>query len=789
MCSSDLGLRMIDRADKWDPEKDAEKAFAAVNPNDPTYQSHIKGLGDELARGEDADKKKVAEMLMALPYNERAQFIRDYNEARKLAPQGVDMGDTKRQKYLPPDLSKLLADDKEALAAYNQASKLASAQTPQKDAQRAQRVQESITIGRKAAQALGVDPRTAFAMVDGLAKDSGLSPANALRFLKGEELKDESDKRSPFVKKMCEDVKSRAMAGKPLRAFMEMQPADPKDKLDGNTLSKPKVDKLQTFLTSADKKSDAAVVAMIQGCNPRELAEVDKQLRARTPPTSIAELTKGVDGADRKELAPLLRGMEDFQTLESHYRLMRTVKEQDPRKDASAATPEGFAERLAWARDLPPEQRLAELNRLRKEAGGAQPFGAKEVMAAWLNGPQGKGSGTEPTMLSSAMQAQLDAIDRLPSKAARDQALENLAKLTGRWNEKGTDATAKDFQRARAHTAEGMQVGKKMQEIAEMPEADREAAILELSRSSKLSIDRLHELHDESLKAGLVTAGPKEVTPDVARRIADIRALPEKDQAAAIHKLESETGLSPQDINAHLQSDLEAAKKKIDERNRAQQGADSLKDKIVAGDTAGVQKQLEECTDPAELKRILDAYGPALDHDLKVLFGDRRVAQASPLAYLIAGDDLGTHVAQHDINYRLVMDMVQGGRDFSPAPELPPGVSPLVSEEVRRIKNQHLPPEQEQAELESLRARKGLVEEEFAVVLEHAKVTQEQFEKTVERKMKLLEAEKRTGFFDYVSDSNVDRVTKGMSPEVLAEINRRNPALVANIQKIGRAHV
>ena len=320
----DRGLRMIDRADKWDPEKDAEKAFAAVNPNDPTYQSHIKGLGDELARGEDADKKKVAEMLMALPYNERAQFIRDYNEARKLAPQGVDMGDTKRQKYLPPDLSKLLADDKEALAAYNQASKLASAQTPQKDAQRAQRVQESITIGRKAAQALGVDPRTAFAMVDGLAKDSGLSPANALRFLKGEELKDESDKRSPFVKKMCEDVKSRAMAGKPLRAFMEMQPADPKDKLDGNTLSKPKVDKLQTFLTSADKKSDAAVVAMIQGCNPRELAEVDKQLRARTPPTSIAELTKGVDGADRKELAPLLRGMEDFQTLESHYRLMRT---------------------------------------------------------------------------------------------------------------------------------------------------------------------------------------------------------------------------------------------------------------------------------------------------------------------------------------------------------------------------------------------------------------------------------------------------------------------------------
>ncbi len=800
----DRGLRMLAAADKFDKDKDAEAMFAAVDPNDKAFQARMDGLQQELAKGADADADKVGQMLLEMPLNQRAEFLRQYAEARRLAPQGISMSDAKEhQKYIPVDLGKLLGDNKEYLAALNQGTKLAGATTPVKDAEKTQRVQESITVGKAAAVALGVDQRTAFSMVDGLAKDSGLSPTNALHFLKGEPLVDESDKRSAFVRKMCDDVKQRSLAGKPAQLMQSIlkkngDPNDPQYKVDGQTLDKPKVDGAASFFMDGKDKSDAAIVAMIQGCNPRELAELDKQLHAHDPPLSLKDLTKGVTGGDRKELAPLLRGMEDYKTTESHYQLINTVKDQDPRKDADISTPEGFAAKLAWCKDLPPERRLAELNALRAGAGGQTPFGAKEVMSAWLNGPQGKGdpthpaSGTDPQMLSSGMQAQLDAIDRLPSQEAKDKALKNLAMLTGRWDGAAKSendqlaATRAEFKQASDHTTAGMQVGKKMEDINALPEEQRAEAILKLSKDTNLSIEALHTLHDEALKAGLVQEGLKNVTPDVAKRIADIRALAPSEQGAAIAKLEADTGLNGRDINAHLQSDLDATKKSMEERNRAQQGADALHDKMVNGDTDGIRKQLEEASnDPAELQRILKAYGPTLEKDLHVLFGERRVAMASPLAYLVAGDYLGDKAANGDINYRLVSDMVQAGRQFQTAPELPSGVSPLVSDEVRRIRGMHLNPDDEQQQLETLRAKKGISEEDFVVVQENARVNQEQFDKAVERKIKLLSAEQRDegfwGNFESVSDSHVKQVCAGITPEMMAEIQKRNPKLVENI--------
>ncbi len=790
------GVNMLRAADKWDEKKNTEEAFAAVDTKDANYQVRINELGAELAKGDKADAGRVGQMLMAMPLNQRAAFLREYQAGQAAAAQAVDASDLNRQKYLPVNLSQLLADNGDALGALNQGLRLKEASTPQKDAERARRVQESITIGREAADTLGVDQRTGFRLVDGLARDSGLSPSNALLWLQGKPVKLEADTRSPFVQDMVKAVQQRALAGKPLQMIQAAQP-ESTDRINGQGLDGNKVKATVGFFTDGKDKSDAAIVAMIQGCNPRELADIDRKLQAGTPSRTLADVTKDVTGKDKKEVGPLLRGMQDYKDTESHYQLIGNVKKEDPRSHADVGTPEGFAEKLQWCKDLPPDLRMEELNKLRAEGGGtgAGHFGAQQVMAAWLNGPQGKGADPyQPHMLSSAMSSELDAIDRLPSQEARDAALKNLAVLTGRWHGTGAKTDMSDlqaeFKGAREHTADGMKYGKRVQEIEEMPEDQRAQAMLDLSKSSNLSIDALHGLHEEALKSGLVAQSLKTVTPDQAKRLAEIRGMGPKEQAAAIQEFEKQTGLNPRDINAHLQTDLEATQKKMAERNRAQTGADALKDRITAGDTAGVKKQLQEASgDPAEFKRILDAYsaaGGSLERDLRVLYGDTRVAQASPLAYLVAGESLGGWTAEHDIDYRLITEMVKTGKDFEQAPDLPSGISPLVSDEVRRIK-MNLPESMWQNELDTLKAQKGISDEDFAIVQKHAEVNQRMFEKAVESKMRLLDAEKTDDSWagrhlEWVDDAHVSEIGKGITPEMMAEINKRRPGLVQNIQ-------
>ncbi|MEQ1564937.1 MAG: hypothetical protein ABMA64_04815, partial [Myxococcota bacterium] len=722
--------------------KDPLAQLDAVDTADGTpYAGKRDALMTTLAVGADkVDKAAVKEALGAMTPGERAQFLRDYAELHVTLDAESKTGDLDHDtnKLPPADLAALFADEPDVLLMLDHAKRLTQTGLAQKHLERVNQVESAHAAATQAAAALNVSVKAAATMIASMARDTGLSPANAWRFMNNEPLVDERDTRSAFTRRWAADIQARVNPGGPSYGA----PTPGELGLDQNKVA----DRVAKFSDLSDLEPDA-VVKLVNGVNARELAEIERQLSAKG--LDLTTLLQQKCPFDPR-VGSALRKMAAFTADDRTNTLVRSIKDQDPRRDSDASTPEGFAARMAWARDLPPDQRLAELGRLQDDARkGGKVMGPRAVMAAYLNGPQGKGTAADPAMLGPAMRAQLDAIEKLPEWQRRSE-LDALLAVVGR-----TDA---ELTASRKRTDDGVELAKQLQQIEEMPAEERQAKLLELSEQTHRSLAELEEVRSAALAAGLVVVGNRPVPKDVALELDAIAALPPDQQQARIAALQARTGLQDADLVAHLNAQTEAAREARTRKEKDHATKDSLASALKKGDPKEVEKVLGPFRDkPDELQRVLALYeadGHDLDSELKKALGD--------------GD------AYHDLK-----DVCDVAKKLPPAVELPAGVTRAVPDELNRLRRLHLSDDAFRAKCDELRATHGLSEGDFATVQAFADRDQVVFDLKVNQKLAAFDREVDS---NYVDDARIAALMASLTPEMVAEMLRRRPTLMDQIR-------
>ncbi len=127
-----------------------------------------------------------------------------------------------------------------------------------------------------------------------------------------------------------------------------------------------------------------------------------------------------------------------------------------------------------------------------------------------------------------------------------------------------------------------------------------------------------------------------------------------------------------------------------------------------------------------------------------------------------------------------MLHLVAAAEDHEVAPELPEGVSETVAEQMRDA-YLHLPEHEREAGLDAIAREHGITDPEMvAAVREHARVRAEQLDKAVERERVRFAAETNSA---YVDDERVRELVGQVSPEVMAELSRQHPELLAQVRE------
>jgi len=356
--------------------------------------------------------------------------------------------------------------------------------------------------------------------------------------------------------------------------------------------------------------SPQQIAGLLQRCNARELKELDDKLGGKLKDIVKKAIERRPPSGHRghaghAQVAPgtlatinnALFGMDDFRAEEKDLQLIDDAAKMDPRAHADVSTPQGMAQRMAWAATLPPEKRIKAFNALRKQVPVTK-MSAQQVMGAYLNGEQG----TQGGMLSQTLLDELNRIERLPPDE-RTEALKTFQAMTGR--------SPNDLRLAAQDTNKKLDFAKKVAEIEKLPIQEQLAKLTELAESSKMSVNELQSAYDDALKAGLIKEALKPVGKHVASELDRIKMIedPEK-RRAELSALAQANGLSQADVLGHLKARLEESRKKRRELAAHRKGAQKMDALFKKRDGEAIKKHLQTfAKDPAKLKQIAEQMG------------------------------------------------------------------------------------------------------------------------------------------------------------------------------------
>ncbi len=646
-----------------DAEARLQESVRAIDKSDPAYVGNANAMVAELRKGGDADPEKLKSRLKGMSLAERAAFMADYKLLQNAAAQQNLTDDNHKL----PSLQEVLVGDPEGLRWVVDAQRAAATGIASAAAADTKKTEAARAAAADAAAALKpMSRRDAYRLVQKQAKDLNVSIRNALRFLKGEEMKpDVEDSRSKWLTDQLEALEA------------DWKKADPNaktgDKIGGHTLNAEKVGKQAEKLKdlAAGKggyMSSTELAGILNKCNPRELKELDAALGGKLDKIMKDSLKTAamhaqcqghgahhqgsVVAKNMAEINNSLHGMQDFKAEERDLILLDDAATMDPRAHADPTTPGGMAQRMAWAASLPPEKRIKAFNELRK-AVPASTMDAKQVMGAYLDGEQGAEGG----MLSPTLLAELQRLEKLPP-SERNEALKTFAAMTGKSPNK-LRLEAKE-------TGEKLDFAKKVAEIEKLPVAEQLAKLTELAETSKMSVDQLEQAHADALAAGLIKAEVKPVPKHVADELNNIKNMENADERmAALRALASANGLSQTDILTHLKTQLDENRKKRADLKAERKGAQKMDELFRKRDGDAIAKHLEQYRDkPEMLKKIAEQMGgiEELRKKLKGQFGadSEEFVDLDPIL-----DDAKTAV---------------------PEPALPDGCSPEMAATVTRLK-------------------------------------------------------------------------------------------------------
>jgi len=779
----DRGIALLNAAEKFD----REDALKAVNTEDNSdYSKKRNELLDEMQSPYGPNAWRIKKIFKKMTPAERAQFMRDQDDLINAANKEVEQK-MRKGSEVPKRISAYLSNDHEFQVMVGDADKARRADFTFEQRKKTQAIEKKVEQTDRAVQLLNWkgDRSQAWALVEQMSKKYELTPDNMLRLLAGERLVDESSKIPAAISRRLKTPKSRgggtvaAIAKDAMRAAghdpdaavdADVTGPDYGGKLAGFKADVKKVTekqaKLQKFLSGA-YMSHKDVVDIIYGCNPRELSMLDDQLPGGL--RSLMDSRKnrygraipGVQGEKAIELRALIKKAEDYRATAKEDQLVLDLKDMDPRKSADISKPGGLAARLAWAKDLPPDQRLAELNKLgpmiAKQAKGNP---AEAITKAFLRGTiAGEGN-----VVTGAMAHQVKFAASLPKKE-RDEFLKQLAALGGYDDGKKLEAAAK---KSTAH----LEVAAEYQKALAMPAgAERIEKIEKILDECELSESELDRVLAQAEENGMLKKPVKPIPAQVSSELDTIKEIADpKERQAKLKELARLWNLSVPDLVAHVNKKADEARKQRELKGKAAREADDIRRKIKKGDEDEIKKIIEKYgRDPEHFKLILEQY-PEGAAKLKKALKDEFGANDPECVDLLA--------------------IIDRAEKFTPKPELPDGVSEDVSKELQDIMRRFPTGDAKQNEnrkqaIAQFKLAKGLNDGDMAMVSKHAEHQVKYFDEELERHKKALDAEVN-GSWLWVSDDRIAEIVKRIPHDMLVALAEKYPKLMkATLDGIG----
>jgi hypothetical protein len=763
----DRGLALLAASNEFNPAASLE-----LDVQDPTFTGHRDALLAEIQPPGRPNARTVREHFEQMTPAQRAQFLRDEEALINAATAEKNAG-RRGENEIPTSITTLLSRDHSFQVMINDARSLSRDNTAQQQIQRTRDAVARVQQTDRAIEALDWqgDRFQAYTLLQSMAGDYQLSNENMLRMLEGRELEDDSDQTPDYIRASLQTAPSEARRIERSDSERAQDAADASatqresqgDTLAGYTMDSERVsshaEQIQSFLDGEwPRPTPRQVTDMLQGLNPRELSELDRRLE----PGGLASLTQQrrdangrylprVFGEAAIELNALERRAEDYRAVEREDRLVLELSANDPRASIDPSTPDGLAQRLAWARGLPPEQRVAELNRLQGQLrrDGPVDFGAT-IAQAYLGGSLGGSS----QVMRPALLAQVQAAQDLPP-SQRDAQLAMLARLSGH-------SEVRELEQAASRSQANLRALTEFQRIEDMPESERLAEINRICQSTGMSEGELRLLLEQAENSGVLDRPLQELSDEAEQELDRIKDIQDpEERRVALEALGRTYGLTTADMIAHLNQQASSAREESQRRVAAARQAEEIEQKIRGGDEDEIRAIMQQYgNDPENFQRILREYPggvEALQRALRSEFG------------------------RNDPDNIDFLDMIDRAQDYTPAPELPAGVDPAVSSELRDILRrfpQSNDPETARARdaaLAEFKIMNGLSEAAFGSLQAYAEHESQNFDQEVERRAAMIRAETDSMWVD---DERMRELIMGSDPELLHALLERYPDLM-----------
>jgi len=765
------GLALLDEAMAFNPEESLQ-----LDVQNPEFVENRTQLLQEIQPPGRADPDRVRTLFNAMSPAERAQYLRDEQELINAATAEKNEG-RRNQWEIPRSITEMMRSDHTFQVRLRDAQSLNQDRGTQAEVRRAledtRRVETQVAETDRAIEALNWtgDRSQAYQLLQSMAQDYELSNENMLRMLEGRTLVDDSDQTPEYIRSALNTAPSetrRIERGDSLdvpsageRSATQRESRG--DTLAGYTMNDERVGshatQLQSFLDGDwPRPTPRQIADMLQGCNPRELAELDRRL-APGGLSSLTEVRRDENGRilprlfgpTAIEVGALERRAEDYNAIAREDALVLELSANDPRSNIDPSTPDGLAQRLAWARGLPPEQRVAELNRLQSHIRRDGPVNMAETIAqAYLGGSMGGSS----HVMRPALLAQVQAAENLPF-SERQAHLEALARLSGH-------SEVNELQQAASRSQANLRALTEFQRVEDLPEHERLAEINRLVQSTGMSEAEMRLLLEQAENSGVLDRPLQELSDEAEVELNRIKDIADPDERrAALEAMGQQYGLTNADMIAHLNRQASEARQNSQLRVNAERQAQEIHEKIRQGDEDEIRAIMERYgNDPENFQRILSQYPggvEALQRSLRAEFGRRD---------------------PDNIDF---LDMIDRAENYTPAPELPPGVDASVSERLRDLMRQY--PETDDPDLQrerdaafaNFRIDMGLSAAAFDSVQAHAEHQAVHFEQDLARAVRAIEAETESW---YVDDDRMREIIMGASPELLHALRQRYPDLM-----------
>ncbi len=753
----------------------------------------------------------VKNLMSRMKPAERAKFVEEYRQLRAACSAQIQTGE-RTAKEVPPDLDKVAKGDHVFGIMVKDASTFKQDPIVAAATKKVNTLEKQVVDTDKfiAATKWKGDRKQAYVGLQGMAKQHNISASNMARLLSGEKAIDETNKVPAHIRGKVGVAPSQAggwyqarMANmkKAQEAHYGVDKEPPTTgKLSGLSVRKEMLEKKQAKLEaylSGSYMNPQIVVGMLHGCNAAELAALDKALK----PNGLMSLISGrkskggyamngVQGEHKIELLSLLKKADDYKPNAKDDQLVLDLKSGDPRATADPNTPEGLADRMAWAKDLPPEHRLAELNKLVgkiRQQGTVSP--GEQITKAFLAGTLG-GDGS---VMTGMLQQQVEAAEGL-SPTQKEEFLKQLAE----WG--GFSGDVKELQKAAKTSKTNLKAAAKYQKILKLPPEKQAEQLAELTTEFPLTEGELDTILAKAQENGMLQEPTKEVPPEVDEQLAKIKEIKDpKERQRRLKELGQIYDLSHTDLIAHVNKKNAEARKQREMLSQARTEAEEIRRVVKTGDRDKIKKILEKYkNDPAGFQRVLKEYpegAQALKDALrKQLNKTNPTSNARKALNWAASTRIGkafgaktNKYGDNDPDFVDFMMLIDRAEKFEPTPALPEGMKADDSRLLQDILKSHSDRKSDDYRnaVAQYKLAKGLNEGDFGMMMKHAEHQVKHFDAEVERHHFAL-ANEVEGSLLWVDQERVKKIIDRIPHDQLAALYEKYPQLVnKSLENVG----